>query len=104
MLESTRGGATSAIARCASLLSQDADFLDELAREFGVVPDWSREALVSAPEPVSRRAILTAIPGLGAGHVDAILAAARIGRGAILLPGRRRVIVTPDRVYCASPS
>lgn len=97
LLEAIRPGGVGAVARGAQLAAQDAAFIDAIVDatpEARPGPDGlSCRWLVEAAEPLARRALLRMLPSAAAVHVDALLRAARAGRGAVTLPDGRVVAV-----------
>ncbi len=100
LLEDLRPGASEALARTARLAAEDAALLDRLAREQHQPEGgpWSVDWLRATPAPLVRRVLLRAAPELGARHLDALLAAADRGHGAVALPGGRRLRVRRGRL------
>src|SRR5690606_1606362 len=102
LLEALRPGAARALARSAEHAAADADLLDALVAadpEATPGPDgWSRAWLLGAPTPLARRALRRVLPSAASSHLDAVMAAARAGRGEVELPGGARVRVKGDRI------
>lgn len=101
LLESLRPGATEAAARTAGLLALDDGLLGELAEAVPYEPSgdrWAREGLLGVPEPVARRSLLQRLGEAATGaHLDAVLAAARRGRGRVALSSSVTIVV--DRAW-----
>lgn len=100
LLEELRPGATAAMARSARLAADDAALLDALARQEDQPEQgpWEVEWLRSTPAPLVRRVLLRAAPELGSRHLDALLAAADRGHGAVELPGGRWLRIRRGRL------
>jgi len=94
LLESLRPGAEATLARSARLAALDEAFLDAEAARVPIHP----EALREVPEALARRALRRRWPELGAGQVDAVLAAARAGAGEVAIGAGRALIVSKGRV------
>lgn len=101
LLEDLRPGASHAVARTAQRLAEDDALLDVLSREAdphdGV--GWPTAWVAEAPIPLVRRALLRRLPGARGSHLDAILDAARRGRGRIPVTFRVCVVVDPVLVH-----
>jgi tRNA(Ile)-lysidine synthase len=105
LLESLRPGAGAAIARAAEHAAHDEALLSEQARALAPGPDgFERDALLAAPRPLARRALLAALPGARATHLDAILATARRGHGRVHLPGGQVVRTQGAKIRVEPPA
>ena len=96
LLEEARPGARRALARSARLAATDEGWISARVN----APegrDWPVEVL-RGDEPLARRALLAAVPDLRAAHVDAVLEAARRGRGIVAIGRGREIRVRRGRV------
>ncbi len=85
LLEAARPGAAAAIARSARHAADvDAWLGEEAARH---TPPWPTGWVAEGPTPVVRRALLAAVPRASAASLDAVIAAARQGRGRVRAAG-----------------
>ncbi len=105
LLEVLRAGGAEAAARTAGLLGSDDAYLYDLAADVPFDGSWARGVVADGPEPVVRRALLLQLgEATTAGHVDAILAAARRGRGRIVLSEHVSVVVDAASVRIVETS
>lgn len=96
-VEAMRPGAAAAIARAATHAAEDEALLSELARGAPWQHEacaWPRNWTVTTPSPVVRRALRDRLPDARSSHLDAILAAARSGRGRVWVSSSVCVVVT----------
>jgi tRNA(Ile)-lysidine synthase len=100
LLASLRPGAARAVARSAATVRLDVDLIDALvaATPDAQGPDrWPRAFVTGAPEPIVRRALAAASPGISPRAVAAVIRAAERGSGRV--PVRSGAFVaTPDAV------
>lgn len=100
LIEDLRPGAVDALARGAGHAAADVELLERLA---GAAVEragegWSRAWLAQGPAPLTRRALQAELPDASSRHLDAILAAARRGRGMVRVSRRVTVVVDADAV------
>ncbi|MCB9666021.1 MAG: tRNA lysidine(34) synthetase TilS [Alphaproteobacteria bacterium] len=100
LLEALRPGATEALARGAGHAAADADLLEALAaaQEDYADESWARAWVASAPEALVRRALAARLGEVDSARLDAMLAAARRGRGTVEVSPRVSVVVDGARV------
>jgi tRNA(Ile)-lysidine synthase len=104
VLERARPGAVAAIARAAGHAADDEDILSALVAESPEASDpcgLPTPFVADGPAALVRRALLRALPGAAAAHLDAIRLAARRGGGRVHLPGGVAVSIEPERVVVA---
>jgi len=88
-LETMRSGASAAIARTAQRLREDDDALTRLASEHDLSqPPWPTTWLSTGTASLVRRQLLHHVPDASSAHIDAIVDAARRGRGTITTASR----------------
>ena len=105
LLEQIRPGAASGLARSAGVAARDDELLSALLdeRPDASGPPWQLTFVASAPEPLVRRALIRAVPGLGVEITDAVRAIARAGRGQLDAPGGRFVIEGQSVTWSPTP-
>jgi len=94
LLETLRPGAEATLARSARLAAVDEALLETLARDLSV----DSPSFGAAPEALARRALLQRWPTLQGGQVDALMAALRVGGGAVALAEGRSLVVVDGAV------
>lgn len=99
LLEDLRPGSTAALARSATLATEQGALLDALLEaEPGASPDaLSTPWLATAPPALARRALHRSFAPLTTAHADAILAAAATGSGRVGIGSNRIVVVDAIR-------
>jgi tRNA(Ile)-lysidine synthase len=90
LLEAIRPGAVRAMARGVAHAAEDARHLDALA--VGAAP-WPTSEVAWGPPAIVRRQLARGLPGARSTHLDAIVAAARRGRGIVELSPSVHVMV-----------
>ncbi|MCB9681564.1 MAG: tRNA lysidine(34) synthetase TilS [Alphaproteobacteria bacterium] len=103
LIEALRPGSAAALARGAGHAAADDALLTGLAEEAAGTGPLTTAWVASAPEPLVRRALLVRAPDATSAHLDAILGAARRGRGQVFLSPCVSVVVDADevRMQCA---
>jgi len=92
LIDAIRPGSVSAMARTAELMGEESTWLDAEARAVDPGLPWPVAFLTDAPDPLVRRAVSMAEPGLGHRHIDALRSLAQRGTGQIQLPNGRVAI------------
>ncbi len=101
MMESLRPGCTNAMARGASHAASDELLLQELSQQAepaALEAGWPSRWVTDTPGPLVRRALQRALGDVGSGSLDAIVAAARVGRGRVELGTLGTIVVEDSRV------
>lgn len=98
LLESVRAGATRALARSAEIVAKDDAWLESFVVSG---PPWTVAFVRDAPEPVVRRSLARGVPGIGASAIDAVIVAARRGRGRVLVAGGAVRVHAGEVVFAA---
>lgn len=100
MLDALRPGATRAMARGSTWAADDDALLTALsaALDPGDGRTWPRAWIADGPGPIVRRVLLAAMPTADAGHLDAVRAAARRGRGRVVVSASIEVVVESECV------
>ncbi len=100
LLEDLRPGCRAALARGAAHAAEDDAYLEQMSRQLEPFHDdgWPTSWVADAPAPIVRRAIRRRIPKAESRHLDALIHAARRGRGVVRLPEGSQVVVDGERV------